>query len=251
MDVFELLQKGHTLMATYNTGGKFNTFTSAFMSELIEVLSIAKKERNVRFLVIRGKDNFGTGADIKELYGSIRSRAGMEKYFGLMRSLYTNILEFDKVLISVVDKIAFGAHLELLLLSDINISDSNARFGAPGGKIGVFPPILVSIGQQIIGYPLTKRLAILGDEISAEEAKHFGLIYESGNPDSLLEEVLKRSSSMAPSSIYRMKRLLRRDFKDKINSAFDYLIDQATSDEAAEGITSFITRDTPSWARQH
>ncbi len=63
---------------------------------------------------------------------------------------------------------------ELLLGgADVVIASSNAKFSIPEGRIGLIPPIAISIGYSAIGKSII-HLAITGRELSADDAAKMG-----------------------------------------------------------------------------
>jgi Enoyl-CoA hydratase/carnithine racemase len=138
--------------------------------------------------------------------------------------------------------------MELLLLSDYVISESKAMFATPGVKIGVFPPVLSSIGHFILGYNNIKRIAMKGEVIDANEAKSIGLVHiVNDDLDKATFELIKELSISAPSATLYIKRNMLRPFRDYIDKAFNDLIIQIQSEEAREGLLSFINKTNPPW----
>ncbi|MCG3108328.1 3-hydroxypropionyl-coenzyme A dehydratase [Metallosphaera sp. J1] len=249
MDVTLEKRKGYLLL-TFNTGGKYNVFTTRFMIEMIDSLSEIEKIRDPHYLVIRGENgNFGAGADVKELLKANGDKEYARVYFGHMKDLFVKMLSLNKVTIGLVEGVAYGASMELLLALDLVIGKKGTRFAAPGGRLGVFPPVLVSIGPYLLGHRASRKLAMLGEELDTQGAINVGLIdYEVEDMDKGLMEVLNRLKAMSPSALVRMRKLILLSLIPHLEKAFDELATQVTSDEAKEGISSFFSKTTPSWS---
>ncbi|WP_054836599.1 enoyl-CoA hydratase/isomerase family protein [Metallosphaera hakonensis] len=242
-------RKGY-LYLSFNTGGKYNVFDSRFMLGIIDTLSEVEKIREPHFLVIRGENgNFGAGADIKELLKASSDKEYAKVFFGHMRDLFVKMLTVNKVTIGLVEGVAYGASMELLLALDIVIAKTGTRFAAPGGKLGVFPPVLVSIGPYLLGARASRKLAMLGEELDTAKAKEVGLIdYDTENLESGLMEVLNRLKLMSPTSLVRMRKLILLSLVPHLDKAFEELATQVVTDEAREGISSFFSKTSPSWS---
>ena len=234
-----------------DTKTRYNLVNMKFMHEFIDVLDMFSREPKVRFLVIRGeRDNLGSGADINELKNASAQREYAQAFFGLMKEMFSRLMNHNKVLIGYVNGIAYGASMELLLVMDYVVATSTAKFAAPGARLGVFPPVLVTIGPDRLGWEWTRRLAFEGQEIDANTALTIGLVNEvnDGPFQAAVQSAAKKFRQMAPSSLASMRRILYLRYKDLLSQAFNLLIDQVLTNEAQEGIYSWFARARPSWA---
>ncbi|WP_149564911.1 enoyl-CoA hydratase/isomerase family protein [Sulfuracidifex tepidarius] len=249
--VVKLESYGNYSVLKFNTGGKYNLFNIKFMTDMIDVLSNVEEDRISRFLIIEGEGNFGTGADITELKKANDDLEFARTFFNYMRQIYEKIMTVPKIVIALPQNIAYGASMEMLLVSDFVIAKNGTKFAAPGAKLGVFPPVLVSIGPSIIGYQNARRLALTGEEIDADEAMRIGLVnYVSEDPMKTASVLMEKMSVMAPTSLIWMKKNLDSRMKDMLYDAFDDLVNQVQSDNAKEGILAFISKTRPSWIPQ-
>ncbi|EWG06953.1 MAG: Enoyl-CoA hydratase/isomerase [Candidatus Aramenus sulfurataquae] len=243
-----LEDRGKYAIIRFNTQTRYNLVNEKFMLEMIEALERVSKERSLRFVIFKGENgNFGAGADIRELMKVSGDLSSAKSFFGTMKAMYESIMKLEKVTIAQVEGIAYGASLEMLLVMDFAVADEKARFAAPGGKIGVFPPVLIGLGPRIIGYDNVRRLAMLGEEIGAEEAKRIGLIHSYGNVEEETKKVVAALSSFAPTSLAVMRRNIFADSLQVLDRVFDDLISQVVSDDARNGINAFLAKLKPSW----
>ena len=234
-----------------DTKTRYNLVNMKFMHEFIDVLDMFSREPKVRFLAIRGeKDNLGSGADINELKNASAQREYAQAFFGLMKEMFNRLMNYNKVLIGYVNGVAYGASMELLLVMDYVIATSSAKFAAPGARLGVFPPVLVTVGPDRIGWEWTRRLAFEGQEIDANTALTIGLVNEinDGPFQAAVQNAARKFRQMAPSSLTSMRRVLYLRYKDLLAQAFNALIDQVLTMEAQEGIYSWFAKAKPSWA---
>jgi enoyl-CoA hydratase/carnithine racemase len=233
-----------------DTGGKYNVINKQLMYNMIDTFRKLDNEKSIRLVILTGANkNFGAGADIKELKLANENREYAIIFFSTMYEMYRTLLNFSKPIISVVEGVAYGASMELLLVSDIVISSPHSRFAAPGGKIGVLPPVLLTLGKEILGWDTVKKLALLGEELSANEAKEVGLIhYISENLEEEGRKVIEKLKQMAPSSLTNMRKILYSKYEEELEDAFKILIDQVISRDATNGILAFLTKTKPPWA---
>jgi enoyl-CoA hydratase/carnithine racemase len=235
-----------------DTGTKYNLVNSRFMTEFVDALDTLNRNPNVRFVVIHGaKDNLGAGADINELYQAVNSREHAEWFFNTMKEVFIRLFNMDKFMIGYARGVAYGASMELLLAMDYVIAYKDSKFAAPGGKIGVLPPVLLTIGPERIGWEATRRIAFLGEVLNAEQAKRVGLVdevTEEEDPFKAVQGLIDKVRQMAPSSIAKMRKLLYRRYSQLIEAAFTSLKEQVMTLDAREGVTAFLTSSKPSWA---
>ncbi|MUN28811.1 enoyl-CoA hydratase/isomerase family protein [Sulfuracidifex metallicus] len=249
--VVKLESYGPYSVIKFNSGTKYNLFNIKFMTDMIDTLSNLEEDRSSRYVLVQGEGNFGAGADITELKRANDDLEFARTFFNYMRQIYEKIISIQKIFIMLPENIAYGASMEMLLVSDFVISKVGTKFAAPGGKIGVFPPVLVSIGPHLIGFQNVRRLAILGEEIDADEAAKIGLVnYVSDDPMKTAKVLMDKISVMAPASIMWMKKNISWRLRESMYEAFDDLVNQVQSDTAKEGILAFISKNRPSWTTQ-
>ncbi|BCU66592.1 enoyl-CoA hydratase [Sulfolobales archaeon HS-7] len=237
-----VMEKNDVAIVTFKTGNQYNLLTLKFMIELNDLIQDLNKKKHLKFIILRGSDNFGAGADFQELYKYLGLKDENMKFFYAMRRLYVSMLELQKITISVIDKLAYGASLELALTSDFVIADENVRIGIGGVKYGLFPPLLSVIGKQLLGENNFKKLMYLGGEFDVKEAKDLGLIYDYGDVNKLTEELLTKLRQNSFSAILRIKRISQGNVKEALSRAFESLVDQSVSDDAIAGIKAFVQK---------
>lgn len=232
-----------------NKEGKYNLVDLKFMHDFIDTLKKLDREKKIRYVIIKGDKNFGAGADIAELKRASENREYASTFFSTMFEMYRTLFTFGKPIIANVEGIAYGASFEILLGVDFIVASPYARFGAPGGKIGVFPPVLITIGKEILGWSYVRKLAMLGEEISADEAYKIGLVYEvTDNFDESNLKLIQKLKQMAPSSLTTMRNIIFRNYEKDLEFAFSQLTDQVVTEEANVGIYAFLTKIKPRWS---
>ena len=228
--------------------GKYNLINMKFMHDFIDTLRALEKERRIRFVILRGEENFGAGVDIKELKKASEDREYAINFFSTMYEMYRTLFNFPKLIIANVEGVAYGASLELLLGCDLVIASETAKFASLAGKIGVFSPVLITIGKEILGWKTVKEMEFLGKELTAKEAKELGLVYEiSNNFDEINNRLFQQLKQMAPTSLTQVRSLIYRKYEEELKLIFDRLVDQVQTENARNGIYAFLTKTKPYW----
>ena len=229
--------------------GKYNLIDMKFMHDFIDTLRALEKERRIRFIILRGEGNFGAGADIKELKRASEDREYATNFFSTMHEMFMTLFNFPKPIIANVEGVAYGTSLELLLGCDFVIASETAKFASLAGKIGLFSPILIIIGKEILGWKTVKEMEFLGKELTAKEAKEARLVYEiSNNFDEENNKLIQQLKQIAPTALAQMRSLIYRKYEEEIKYAFNRLVDQVQTEDARDGIYAFLTKTKPYWA---
>ena len=224
----------------FNRPERLNAFDKESWAFLSEYLRKAEKD-DTKAIVITGSGRaFSAGDDIYAMY-DLDNADKAKEFFLTLYSAIEALIEVEKPVICAVNGLAYGGGCEILLFCDITIAVSSAKFSIPEGKLGLIPPMAISVGYYALGKVIS-RLALTGDSITAEEAKILGLV-DYVVPDDKLYEEVKRVASMIdqvdPYAIKTMKRWLRKD-KKLVEKAIMELALLSQTDSAKKRMKEFI-----------
>jgi len=206
-------KKGKVGWITFNRPEKLNALDRESWYLLSTYLKKANEDREINAVVLTGNGRaFSAGDDIHAMY-ELKSVEEAREFFSTLYEAIESLMNLDKPLICLVNGLAYGGGCEILLLCDIVIASENAKLSIPEGKLGLIPPMAVTIGYKALGRSIS-RLVLTGEEISAEEAKAIGLVdYVSRNPEEDLKRVLSLLERIDSDAIIAMKRWLRSERK--------------------------------------
>ncbi|MCP4214551.1 MAG: crotonase/enoyl-CoA hydratase family protein, partial [bacterium] len=156
----------------------------------------------------------------------------------------------SKPLVMAVQGICYTIGLEFLLATDIRVAASDTRFGQIEIKRGIYP---VGGGTvrliQEVGWGNAMRYLLTADEITAGEALRIGLVQEVVEPGKQLEKaavIAKTIADQAPLGVRATLESARLSRAESEAAAMKRLLPDLipimTSDDAAEGLKSFIER---------
>jgi enoyl-CoA hydratase len=161
-----------------------------------------------------------------------------------------------KPLIAAVEGVAFGGGLELALIADLLVGASDATFGSPEVKFGLFPG-----GGALLRLPrhlplsIVTEMALTGEPLSAPRALEHGLIVRMCQPGQALDTALELAKAIArnaPLGVAAAKRMLQLGPgtpEDEAWPAQRALVDAVFhSEDAQEGARAFAERRPPHWA---
>jgi methylglutaconyl-CoA hydratase len=99
------------------------------------------------------------------------------------------------------------------------------------------------------------RLFLTGERFMAARAVEYGLLHAAVSPEALEEAVQAEVDAIAlggPVAVTEAKRLVRTVARLPMDEAFAYaeqkIAELFASEEAAEGMTAFVTKRKPKWA---
>ncbi len=161
---------------TLNRPEKHNAITPAMAAQLAAHCRAVDADEDVRVVLLRGGGEraFSAGSDLNALaedrgVWAFRNRI---EYAAVVRDI-------RKPVIAHLQGWVLGGGLEIALAADLRIAGRSARLGAPevtrgwlgGGGASQMLPRLVGVGQAM-------HLLLTGEHITAEHARHLGLVEE-------------------------------------------------------------------------
>ncbi len=245
-------RKGHVLLMGLNRPEKMNAFDVEMYLELAAAFGELDRDRELRcgLLFALGK-HFTAGLELPKwapFFGKAKFPdlpAGACDPLGLDEAKLVG-----KPMVMAAQGICYTIGLELMLAMDIRVAASDTRFGQIEVRRGVYPigGATVRLHQEI-GWGNAMRYLLTADEIPAAEALRLGLVQEviemGGQFDRALQ-IAETVSRQAPLGVRATLASARRARLEGERAAIARLLPDLmpimASDDAAEGIQSFIER---------
>ncbi len=238
--------RGGVLVITLNRPEVRNAIDSALSLGVLDALSRLDRDDDLRVGVLTGAGGtFCAGLDLRAF-----ARSGLpERVDDIFRD------RCRKPLLAAVEGVALGGGLEMALIADLLVASSDARFGSPEVKWGLFPG-----GGALLRLPrhlpqsIVAELALTGEPISAEVAFRHGLIARICEPGRTLETALELAASIArhaPLGVEAATQLLRmapgRSEEDLWPEQRRMVDAVFHSEDASEGARAFAEKRPPEW----
>ncbi|MBS0487177.1 MAG: enoyl-CoA hydratase/isomerase family protein [Proteobacteria bacterium] len=238
-----------------------NAFDDALVTELTEALGKLDRDSGVRFIVLTGNGStFSAGADLNWMRGMARAseaenRNDSERLAALMRTLNT----LAKPTLARVNGSAYGGGVGLVACCDIAIAADTAKFGLTEVKLGLVPAVISPYVVAAIGARQARRLFVTGEIFDTAYAQRIGLVHEAvaaSALDETIDRVLHWLAKGGPHAQREAKHLalelggaLERNSgqTDMKNAAL--IARLRVSPEGQEGLTAFLDKRPPNWAR--
>lgn len=243
-------QTEQLLILKLNRPDKFNSFNREMALELQAELDRAAANKSIRAILLTGEGKaFCAGQDLAEAIdpnGPGLKRIVDEHYNPLILKLRA----LNKPVIAALNGVAAGAGANLALACDIVLATKSASFIQAFSKIGLIPD---SGGTytlpRMLGLQLASALMITGDKLSADEAKHFGLVYKVFEDGEFMEKsktFAQGIAQMPTKAIALTKQLLNNSFKNTLPQQLEMesrlQVESANSYDYKEGVNAFLEK---------
>jgi 2-(1,2-epoxy-1,2-dihydrophenyl)acetyl-CoA isomerase len=242
---------------TLNRPGKLNAFNDAMLAALREAVDAAEADADCRALMLTGAGRaFCAGQDLADRLLKPGEqpvpRTSLDRYYNpLVRKL--RALPFPVV--AAVNGVAAGAGCNVALACDIVIASLKASFIQSFARVGLIPD---SGGTwflpRLVGDARARGLALLAQELPAEKAANWGLIWRAVDDEVLMHEahricehfamaptqglaLIKRALNASPGNSLDAQLDLERDLQREANLTPDY----------AEGVRAFLDKRKPNF----
>jgi enoyl-CoA hydratase len=240
---------------TLNQPDTRNALSNEVLGELIAAFEAARDDDAVRCVVLTSSHDrvFSSGANLGGFAGDVPL---VHKHFGSDRfvRLFRLIGELGKPSICAANGHVLAGSLGIALACDLVIAKDGAEFGTPEINVGAFPFMIMALIYRNVPRKRTNELLLLGERISAEEAKEAGLVNKVVAADEFQAAVDDWAAKLASKSpvIMRMgKDAMFRQQDMAFMDALEYLHAQLSlalsTEDIVEGVTAFFEKREPVW----
>ena len=236
--------EGSVLTLTLNRPAKMNALTKGMYSSLAEHLRRAAGDFGIRCVLIRAEGaNFTAGNDINDFIessGEVQDSEGFD--------FLTQIRDFPKPIVALVQGQAIGIGTTMLLHCDVVIADLTAVFSMPFVSLGLVPEAGSSyLFPQLVGYQRASHLLLTGESFGAQEALDMGLVTElAANAQGRARMIAQKITKQPPTAVLHTKALLKSKSYDAVKAVMNAEAELFTlalrSHEAREALMSFAMK---------
>src|ERR1043165_4392317 len=243
---------GAVARVTLNRPEKRNALNDAVIAGLKDGLKKASKDGRVRVVVISGAGkDFCSGADLSALQQIANaSVAENSEDARLLLGLFLLIRQLTIPVVASVTGRALAGGCGLATACDLVLAASSARFGYPEVKIGFVPAMVMAILRRNVSEKRAFELITRGAEISADQAKEFGLVNKVFADDVFVDDVnqyVAEFGKMSASAIGLTKTLLYQmdvmSFPEALETGADVNVIARLTDDCQQSIAKFLQKD--------
>jgi enoyl-CoA hydratase/carnithine racemase len=232
-----------------------NALSNEVLGELIAAFEAARDDEAVRCVVLTSSHErvFSSGANLGGFAGDVPL---VHKHFGSDRfvRLFRLIGELGKPSICAANGHVLAGSLGIALACDLIIAKDGAEFGTPEINVGAFPFMIMALIYRNVPRKRTNELLLLGDRISASEAKEAGIVNKVVAPEEFqaaVDEWAAKLASKSPVIMRLGKDAMFRQQDMAFMDALEYLHAQLSlalsTEDIVEGVTAFFEKREPQW----
>jgi methylglutaconyl-CoA hydratase len=241
--------EGTTAFITLNRPEKRNSLNEAIIKGLKEFLLKADTDDSLRAVVINGAGkDFCAGMDLAALQKISENSIleNLEDAESLM-NLFTVIRQIRLPVIAAVRGRALAGGFGLATACDIVLASNSASFSYTEVRIGFVPAIVMAILRRNVSEKRAFELITLASELSAEDAKSFGLINRIFDDTSFEEDVRQYAAQyekVSRSAVALTKKLFYQidgmDFETALKSGTQVNTIARMTEDCQQGIAKFL-----------
>ena len=238
---------------TLNRPQALNAITYHMIVELIDAMSDAEDDGEVRVVVLKGAGRaFCAGDDIKGMGGPL---AGNPPFSVRMKYGYLRVMlalrNIPKPVIASCHGYTLGAGFDFALAADYRLAAEDCKFGAVFVQRGLGGGCTYLL-PKMVGLAKASELLLLGDMFDAREAERLGLVNKVVPPDKLEEETLAlatRFAKMATRAIGIIKNAINQslaaDLQQGMENQVMAHIQVNLTEDSLEGRRAFAEKREP------
>lgn len=243
---------------TLNRPHALNAINRALAQALSATCGLLRDRDDVRVVILTGAGEraFCAGADLRERGGMTHSERNAHR--AVIEAAAEDLANLPMPSIAAVRGYALAGGTELAIACDLRVAGTDAVFGVPEVKIGIFPgaggvlrlPPLIGLGNA-------RDLLYTGRHIMADEAATIGLVTRLVASEDVLpaaRDLAAQIAANAPLALRAVKDALRvsngrpaAEARDEVNQRRMALDDTSDYDE---GLRAFAEKRPPRFTGQ-
>ena len=258
LETIDLVIRDGVATVALNRPDKYNAINFQLHKDLAKALSLVKRDRSVRAVVLTGRGKgFCAGQDLGEF--AVARASDDFRVDEHVRSTFNKtimtIRELELPVVAAINGVAAGAGWSLALAADIRFASENATFTQAFAKIGLVPDTGSTwFLPELIGTSRALELAFTGDPIDAATAHAWGLVNRVVTADELQDatfEYAARLAAMPTLALGLTKRAVYRATTTTLPDALEYEAQlqqrAASTEDHVEGVMAFLEKRTASF----
>jgi enoyl-CoA hydratase/carnithine racemase len=244
--------RGPVMWLTIDREERRNAISAGVLSSMSNALARANQDRAVRAVVITGSGTraFCAGADLQS--GTSFKFDYAEPHQGFA-NLFRQARQSTVPLIARINGACMAGGMGVMGMCDMAVASSQAVFGLPEVKVGLFPAQVLSVLGNLLPRRVLAEMCITGEPISAAQALEYRLVNQvSDDLDATVDWLLGRMLDKSPAAIrrglYTMKKIEAMAFEESMAFTESQIGLFALTEDAAEGQLAFREKRKPQWS---
>lgn len=231
---------------TLNRPKRLNAINPVLLEDLTAALMRANTDPAVHAIILRGAGRaFCAGDDLKEFDSQVGTETETRTYIERIQDVTRALCLNRKMVIGAIHGWAVGGGLEWVINCDFVVMSRDTRVFFPEISLGIFVTGAVTrLLTQQIGLQKARRLILLGEQYSANDASELGFDWQVVDPGAVDDEaraLAQRIAALPPGPVGDLKQALRE--------AADTDLEGAMAIETQATLKGFLDPDSAQRAR--
>ncbi|MBR58431.1 MAG: crotonase [Myxococcales bacterium] len=238
---------------TLNRPERRNALSSELVDELRVQLVTAGNDESVHVIVLTGAGKaFCAGGDLNPGgMGGVAKQQAQRLAFVELLDTFTHV---GKPTVAKINGHALGGGFGLALACDVAIAAESATLGTPEIKVGLFPMMIMPLILRHMGRKATMDLLLRGQRMTATEALENNCLTRvvadddlDAHVDEYVGQLCSFSASVHRLGVQHFHRMADLPLHEAAAMGADGLGLNFFLEDAAEGLTAFLTKRDPEW----
>ena len=223
------------------------------MKELHAVFAKIKSNKDIKLITFEGEGkHFSFGASVEE-----HTKINCGDMLQSFHQLFYDIIELSIPTMAKISGQCLGGGLELALACNFMYADKTAMLGQPEIMLGVYAPAGSVLLPLKIGNAKAEEILLTGNSITAEKALQIGLLndvfedketMETELDEWITKNICKKSASSLKYAFWAARSSFNEVIYKKLPELENtYVTELMETDDANEGINSFLEKRKPNW----
>ncbi|PHR61670.1 MAG: enoyl-CoA hydratase [Robiginitomaculum sp.] len=242
---------------TFNRPNKMNALTFAMYATIADAMVGADKDPKIRAIVFRGHEGcFSAGNDMVDFQQSTNGLGDPRGGLTPVQRFLIALIDTKTPLIAIVDGLAVGVAVTMLLHCDFVYCSKHATFQTPFTSLGLCPEAGSSqIMPAIMGRQQASELLMLSKKLTAKDAFRLGFvtrIFKRKKLYAKADENVQTLVALPPSAVRLSKSLMLRpaeDIRDRMEYESTQFSARLSSEEFTEAAAAFLSRRKPDFSK--
>ncbi|WP_441346928.1 enoyl-CoA hydratase [Rhodococcus sp. SGAir0479] len=236
-----------------NRPSQRNPLSVSVMRQITAALRTLARDPAVRVVVIAAMGPvFSAGHDLSEMVD--RTLDDERIVFEACTAMMDTVQAVPQPVIAAVQGPAIAAGCQLAASCDLVVASSDAVFGTPGVRIGLFCSTPMVALSRAVGRKRAMQMLLTGETVDAATAADWGLVNVVVPPDQLdasVRELAARIAESSPLTLAIGKQAFYRQIDLPQDEAYalmtETMAENAVTCDAQEGMSAFLAKRKPNW----
>lgn len=253
-----LLQiNGSIAEITLNRPDSLNAVNVEMAIALRDVVQQLAERRDVRVVLLRGAGRvFMAGGDLNYFRAATDKRAAAEALIQPIHQAVNALSTLPQIVVACLHGAVAGAGMSLAMAADLAVAEAGTVFNMAYAKVGNSPDCSGSWSlPRLVGLRKALEIALLSDDVPADEALRLGLINrlaEKGEHVEVAQKLAERIAAMSPRAMKNIKTLMRNSQGNSLAAQLDAeaeaFASTADTDDFSEALEAFFERRKPEFS---